>query len=143
MTVRDEGDRRHRALASPHIRFGPGPGLRVVAEGSAAGAQRFAVDAYVHFVREKTLLEAVASCLTELFSPVIIGERWRACSLGMISSPGTRSPYFDKRPPQASRDADYALDYVKRNAKTRAEQDLVIGALAFKCGCYYGRCWTR
>ena len=28
---------------------------------------RFAVDAYVHFVREKTLLEAVASCLTELF----------------------------------------------------------------------------
>ena len=36
---------------------------------------RFAVDAYVHFVREKTLLEAIASSLTELFSPVIIGER--------------------------------------------------------------------
>ena len=36
---------------------------------------RFAVDAYVHFVREKTLLEAVASALTELFSPAIIGER--------------------------------------------------------------------
>src|SRR5262249_30190107 len=33
---------------------------------------RFAVDAYVHFVRDKTLLEAVASSLTELFSPVII-----------------------------------------------------------------------
>ena len=38
-------------------------------------ATRFAVDAYVHFVREKTLLEAIASSLTELFSPVIIGER--------------------------------------------------------------------
>ena len=36
---------------------------------------RFAVDAYVRFVREKTLLEAVASSLTELFSPTIIGER--------------------------------------------------------------------
>ena len=36
---------------------------------------RFAVEAYVRFVREKTLLEAIASSLTELFSPVIIGER--------------------------------------------------------------------
>ena len=36
---------------------------------------RFAVDAYVHFVREKTLLEAIASSLTEMFSPVIISER--------------------------------------------------------------------
>ena len=30
-------------------------------------ATRFAVEAYVHFVREKTLLEAIASSLTELF----------------------------------------------------------------------------
>src|SRR5215468_10260165 len=36
---------------------------------------RFAVVAYVHFVTEKTLLEAVASSLTELFSPTIITER--------------------------------------------------------------------
>src|SRR5471032_304176 len=36
---------------------------------------RFAVEAYVRFVREKTLLEAIASSLTEMFSPVIIGER--------------------------------------------------------------------
>src|SRR5262249_25513680 len=38
-------------------------------------ATRYAVEAYVHFVAEKTLLEAVASSLTELFSPTIIGER--------------------------------------------------------------------
>src|ERR1700761_8305583 len=38
-------------------------------------ATRFAVEAYVHFVREKSLLEAIASSLTELFSPQIIGER--------------------------------------------------------------------
>ena len=36
---------------------------------------RFAVEAYVHFVREKTLLEAIASSLTEMFSPVSISER--------------------------------------------------------------------
>jgi coenzyme PQQ biosynthesis protein C len=94
---------------------------------------RYAVDAYVHFVREKTLLEAVASCLTELFSPVIIGERMAGMLAGYDFITKDALAYFDKRPPQASRDADYALDYVKRNAKTRAEQDLVIGALAFKC----------
>ena len=36
---------------------------------------KFAVDAYVHFVRERSLLEAIASSLTELFSPTIIGQR--------------------------------------------------------------------
>ena len=45
-------------------------------------ATRFAVEAYVHFVREKTLLEAIASSLTELFSPEIISERVE----GMLAS---------------------------------------------------------
>ena len=36
---------------------------------------RFAVEAYVNFCAQKTLLEAVASSLTELFSPNIINER--------------------------------------------------------------------
>src|SRR5258708_13425179 len=41
-------------------------------------ATRFAVEAYVHFVAEKTLLEAIASSLTVLFSLLIIGERIKA-----------------------------------------------------------------
>ena len=41
----------------------------------ASPGTRFAVDAYVRFVREKTLLEATASSLTEMFSPQIISER--------------------------------------------------------------------
>jgi coenzyme PQQ biosynthesis protein C len=96
-------------------------------------ATRFAVEAYVHFVREKTLLEAVASSLTELFSPVIISERMD----GMLKSyPFVTSEtlaYFSKRPPQAQRDSDFALDYVKRNAKTPGEQQMVLAALTFKC----------
>jgi coenzyme PQQ biosynthesis protein C len=95
---------------------------------------RFAVEAYVHFVREKTLLEAIASSLTELFSPVIIGERMA----GMLANydfitPETMS-YFDKRPPQARRDSDFALAYVKQNAKTPEQQQVVLAALEFKCG---------
>jgi coenzyme PQQ biosynthesis protein C len=94
---------------------------------------RFAVDAYVHFVREKTLLEAVASSLTELFSPAIIGERVRGMLEGYDFITPEALAYFDKRPPQADRDAQFALDYAKRHAMTEATQQAVIAALAFKC----------
>jgi coenzyme PQQ biosynthesis protein C len=96
-------------------------------------ATRFAVDAYVHFAREKTLLEAVASSLTELFSPQIIGERIE----GMLASYDFVSAdtlsYFVKRPPQAARDSDFALAYVKRHARTPQAQQAVLNALEFKC----------
>ena len=96
-------------------------------------ATRFAVEAYVHFVRERSLLEAVASSLTEMFSPQIIGERVS----GMLANYDYVTPetlaYFSKRPPQAQRDADYALDYCKRNARTPDQQQAVLAALGFKC----------
>jgi coenzyme PQQ biosynthesis protein C len=96
-------------------------------------ATRFAVDAYVRFVREKTLIEAVASSLTELFSPTIINER----IAGMLANYDfiTRETlaYFDKRPPQAARDSDFALAYVKRHAVTPQSQQAVLAALEFKC----------
>ena len=95
---------------------------------------RFAVEAYVHFVREKSLLEAIASSLTELFSPVIIGERMA----GMLSHydfvTAETLSYFDKRPPQAQRDSDFALEYVRRHARSPQDQQAVLAALEFKCG---------
>jgi len=94
---------------------------------------RFAVDAYVRFVRERTLLEAIASSLTEMFSPAVITERMA----GMLASYPfvTRDTlsYFDKRPLQAQRDADFALKYVKQHAKTPEQQQAVLAALEFKC----------
>jgi coenzyme PQQ biosynthesis protein C len=96
-------------------------------------ATRFAVEAYVHFVREKTLLEAIASSLTELFSPVIISERME----GMLKSydfvTAQTLAYFSQRPPQAERDSRFALDYVKAHARTEATQRGVLAALEFKC----------
>jgi pyrroloquinoline-quinone synthase len=41
--------------------------------------------------------------------------------------------YFNKRPPQAERDSQFALGYVKRNAKTPEQQMAVLRALEFKC----------
>jgi coenzyme PQQ biosynthesis protein C len=96
-------------------------------------ATRFAVEAYVHFVREKSLLEAVASSLTELFSPQIIGERVEGMLKNYDFVSDDTLAYFSKRPPQAKRDSDFALDYVKRNARTPEQQQAVLKALEFKC----------
>ena len=96
-------------------------------------ATRFAVQAYIHFVRERSLLEAIASSLTEMFSPQIISERVS----GMLAHYDYVTPetlaYFAARPPQAERDANFALDYVKREARTAEQQSAVLAALMFKC----------
>jgi coenzyme PQQ biosynthesis protein C len=94
---------------------------------------RFAVEAYVRFVREKTLLEAIASSLTELFSPVIITERMAGMLANYDFISRETMSYFDKRPPQAQRDSDFALDYVKQHARTPEQQSQVLAALEFKC----------
>ncbi len=96
-------------------------------------ATRFAVQAYIHFVRERSLLEAIASSLTELFAPSIIGQR----VAGMLANYDFVSPqalaYFDARLHQAPQDAGFALDYVKRHARSAEQQEAVCAALRFKC----------
>ena len=94
---------------------------------------RYAVEAYVRFVREKTLLEAIASSLTEMFSPGIISERMAGMLANYDFITRETLSYFDKRPPQAQRDADFALNYVKQNARSPEQQQAVLAALEFKC----------
>jgi coenzyme PQQ biosynthesis protein C len=96
-------------------------------------ATRFAVDAYVEFCRDRSPLEAVASSLTELFSPNIISERMSGMLANYDFVSKETLAYFSQRPPQAKRDADWALAFVKTHAKTRAEQEQAIKALEFKC----------
>jgi pyrroloquinoline-quinone synthase len=103
-------------------------------------ATRFAVDAYVRFVREKTLLEAIASSLTELFSPQIIGERVEGMLANYPFVTRESLAYFDKRPPQAARDSEFALNYCKQNARTPEQQQAVLAALEFKCGVLWAMC---
>ena len=96
-------------------------------------ATRFAVDAYIHFVRERTLLEAIASSLTELFSPQIISERIEGMLHNYDFVTRETLAYFSQRPPQAERDSRFALDHVKANARTAEAQESVVRALEFKC----------
>ena len=95
-------------------------------------ATRFAVEAYVHFCRDRSPLEAIASCLTELFAPNLHEERIS----GMLEHYDFINPkvmaYFRRRLEQAPADADYALDYVRKNARTPEERRLVCNALIFK-----------
>lgn len=99
----------------------------------ALPATRFAVGAYLSFCATRTLLEAVASSLTELFSPVIIGERVPAMLAKYDYITEDILAYFKPRLGQASRDADFALAYVVRHAETPERQQAVIDALVFKC----------
>ncbi len=105
----------------------------VKSQEGALPATRFAVQAYVAFVRERTILEAIASSLTELFSPTIIAERVSGMLAGYDFVSEETLSYFNARLTQAPRDADFALAYVLERARTPEQQQAAIRALEFKC----------
>jgi pyrroloquinoline-quinone synthase len=95
-------------------------------------ATRFAVNEYLNIVRSRTLLEAVASSLTELFSTKLITLRVEKLRQHYSWLSGGLD-YFEARLYQAPEDSQFAVNYVFENAKTRAEQELAIQALRDKC----------
>lgn len=106
--------------------------VRVKAGEGILPATRFAVNEYLNLVRSRTLLEAVASSLTEMFSRDLISLRmeklrehypWLAGGLD----------YFQARLSQAPEDAAFAVDYVCTNATTRTQQESAVQALRDKC----------
>ncbi|MBR0655332.1 pyrroloquinoline-quinone synthase PqqC [Plastoroseomonas arctica] len=101
-------------------------------EGLLPGT-RYAVDAYVAFVRERTLLEAIASSLTEMFSPNIISERVAGMLRNYPFVNEATLAYFTPRLTQAPLDVQFALGYVREHARTPETQAAVLGALRFKC----------
>jgi pyrroloquinoline-quinone synthase len=108
------------------------PGYVESTDGLLPGT-RFAVDAYVAFVRDRPVVEAVASSLTELFSPGIIADRVSGMLAHYDFITQETLAYFAPRLTQAPQDAAFALAYVRTHAVTRAEQAAVLAALRFKC----------
>ena len=118
------------------LKLAEGVGLDRAYVESTAGilpGTRFAVDAYVAFVRDRSLLEAVASSLTEMFSPTIIAERVSGMLKNYSWVTEDTLAYFTPRLTQAPKDVDFALAYVDEHARTRALQEQVLAALRFKC----------
>lgn len=95
-------------------------------------ATRFAVNEYLNIVRSRSLLEAVASSLTELFSRDLISLRMEKLRQHYPWLAGGLD-YFQVRLTQAPEDAQFAVAFVHENAKTRVEQELAIQALRDKC----------
>jgi len=92
---------------------------------------RFACDAYVQLVQRVSLVEAVASSLTEGFAPILMSRRiaawekhypWVRATCSSTSAPG------DARAP----DSEVALEFVCRNATTYQLQERCVAALIRK-----------
>lgn len=118
------------------LKLAEGVGLdRALVESAAAilPETRFAVDAYVHFVRDRSLLEAIASSLTELFAPTIIAERVSGMLKHYDFITRETLAYFTPRLTQAPQDSAWALAYVRAEADTAEKQAAVLAALRFKC----------
>ncbi len=134
--VDHDGDGQQPGGIERWLRLTDGVGLDrdyVISTKGILPATRFAVEAYVAFVRDRSLLEAVASSLTEMFSPTIIAER----VAGMLANYDFISQetlaYFQPRLTQAPQDARFALEYCKTHARTPQQQEDVLEALRFKC----------
>jgi pyrroloquinoline-quinone synthase len=94
---------------------------------------RFAADAYVHFARTRPWPVAVASSLTELFAPALMGERLAAFEAHYPWVPSWGLDYFRRRLGQAHRDAEHALEVTLAHCRTAELQHEAVAALAFKC----------
>lgn len=95
-------------------------------------AVRFACDAYVQLVRERSLLEAVASSLTEFFSPDIMAKRIVAWEQHYPWVDPETMEYFRGRVTRAKADSREAIDYVTARATTPELQDECVDALITK-----------
>jgi pyrroloquinoline-quinone synthase len=118
------------------LKLAEGVGLDTDYVASMEGAlpiSKFATEAYVHFVRDRPLLEGIASSLTELFAPNIHRERIAGLLEHYDFANDTTLAYFRKRLDQAPRDVEFGLSWVLDNATTEERQQAVIAALYFKC----------
>jgi pyrroloquinoline-quinone synthase len=104
----------------------------VASSKGALPATRFAVEAYVRFVRDMPLLDAVASSLTELFAPAIHSERIEGLLAHYEFANDDSLSYFRKRLTEAPRDVAFGLNWVLDRAITREKQDAAAAALTFK-----------
>lgn len=95
-------------------------------------ATRFAVDAYVRFVRDEPLLRAVAASLTELFAPKIHTDRIAGLLKHYDFANDTTVSYFRHRLTEAPKDVAFGLTWVLDHATTQADQDAAADALCFK-----------
>lgn len=117
------------------LRLGEGMGLsrEELEHGPILPGVRFAVDAYVEFVRTKPWIEAIASSLTELFAPKLMKTRIEAFEKHYTWIDPEALAYMRGRLTQAPRDSDHGLAVVHEYCATRELQQKAVDAVSFKC----------
>lgn len=117
------------------LRLAEGVGLdreEVASCRSVLPGVRFACDAYVQLVRERSLVEAVASSLTEFFAPDLMAKRILAWERHYPWVSPEMLAYFRSRVPRARRDSEEAIDFVVGHATTYDLQAQCVAALIRK-----------
>jgi pyrroloquinoline-quinone synthase len=117
------------------LRLAAGVGLdpaEVASCRSVLPGVRFACDAYVELVRERSLLEAVASSLTEFFAPHIMTRRILAWEQHYPWVDPQMLAYFRTRVTRARDDSQEAIAFVTAHATTHELQQRCVAALIRK-----------
>jgi pyrroloquinoline-quinone synthase len=134
--IRDhDGEREGEGGLELWLRLADGVGLDREDVRSCRGVLagvRFACDAYVELVRERSLVEAVASSLTEFFAPDLMSARIAAWEKHYRWVKPELLEYFRSRVPRARRDAEEAIEFVVANARTYEMQERCVAALVKK-----------
>ena len=130
-----DGDETSEGGLALWLRLAEGVGLdreEVASCRSVLPGVRFACDGYVELVRERSLVEAVASSLTEFFAPDLMSRRILAWERHYPWVSQEMLAYFRSRVPRARRDSEEAIDFVVRHADTYALQARCVAALIRK-----------
>ena len=117
------------------LRLAEGVGLdreEVASCRSVLPGVRFACDSYVELVRGRTLVEAVASSLTEFFAPDLMSQRILAWEKHYPWVSPDVLGYFRSRVSRARDDSADAIAFVVSQATTHAEQERCVEALIRK-----------
>jgi pyrroloquinoline-quinone synthase len=134
--IRDhDGETAEEGGLALWLRLADGVGLdreEVASCRSVLPGVRFACDAYVELVRSRSLLEAVASSLTEFFAPDLMSARILAWEKHYPWVSPDVLDYFRSRVPRARRDSEEAIEFVVDHATTYALQQASVAALIRK-----------
>ena len=130
-----DGDHDAEGGLALWLRLAAGVGLdreEVAGCRSVLPGVRFACDSYVELVRQRPLVEAVASSLTEFFAPDLMSRRILAWEKHYPWVSPDVLGYFRTRVTRARDDSQEAIDFVVRQATTYAAQERCVDALIRK-----------
>jgi pyrroloquinoline-quinone synthase len=130
-----DGERAGEGGLALWLRLAEGVGLDIAEVASfdkVLPGVRFACDAYVQLVQRVSLVEAVASSLTESFAPDLMSRRIEAWEKHYPWVRADVLEYFRTRVTRARRDSEQAIEFVCRHATTYDLQERCVAALVRK-----------